>query len=68
MCGATGNVEIHHIRRLSDLTKKGQREKPLWMQIMIARQRKTLAVCQPCHMDIQYNRPKSKKRSYRRAG
>jgi hypothetical protein len=60
VCGAIGNVEIHHIRRLTDLKKPGQKEKPLWMQIMATRQRKTLVVCRTCHMNIQYNRPKSR--------
>ena len=68
VCGATGKMEMHHIRRMADLNKKGRKEKPLWMQIMVARRRKTLAVCHECHMDIQYNRPKSKDKGYRRAG
>jgi group II intron reverse transcriptase/maturase len=61
VCGAKGNVEMHHIRKMADLKRPGQREKPLWMQIMIARRRKTIAVCRTCHMDIQHNRPRSKK-------
>ena len=56
VCGATGNVEVHHIRKLSDLRKPGRKEKPLWMQIMSARYRKTLVVCRTCHMNIQWNR------------
>ena len=60
VCGITGKVEMHHIQKMANLKKKGQREKPFWMQIMIARKRKTLAVCQKCHMDIHYNRPQSK--------
>jgi group II intron reverse transcriptase/maturase len=63
MCGATGKVEIHHIRKLADLKIAGRREKPLWMQIMSARRRKTLAVCHTCHMDIQHNRPRAKRRN-----
>jgi group II intron reverse transcriptase/maturase len=68
VCGATEHVEMHHIRKLANLTKKGPREKPLWMQIMIARSRKTLAVCRTCHMDIHYNRPQSKRQGNRKAG
>jgi group II intron reverse transcriptase/maturase len=68
VCGAKGQVEMHHVRKLADLKGKGQREKPLWKQIMIARHRKTLAVCRTCHMDIQHNRPKSQAKGYRRAG
>jgi hypothetical protein len=59
ICGAKEEVQMHHIRRLANLNKKGRREKPLWMQIMIARKRKTIPVCRPCHMDIHHNRPKS---------
>lgn len=62
LCGGQEDVEIHHIRKMADLTKNGRREKPLWMQLMIARQRKTLAVCRTCHMNIHHNRPTSKKR------
>lgn len=57
VCGATGDVEVHHIRALKDLKTRGQREKPLWMQIMSARQRKTLVVCTDCHGKIQYGKP-----------
>jgi AI2M/AI1M-like HNH endonuclease/type II intron maturase len=60
MCGATDNVEIHHIRKLADLKQPGRREKPYWMAIMSALQRKTLAVCRTCHENIHYNRPKSR--------
>ncbi|MBI5028996.1 MAG: maturase [Chloroflexi bacterium] len=57
ICGATGNIEVHHIHALKDLKVKGQREKPLWMQIMAARRRKTLMVCKSCHDKIQYGKP-----------
>jgi group II intron reverse transcriptase/maturase len=49
LCGSTGQNEVHHIRRLADLKRKGRKEKPVWMQTMIARRRKTLIVCQSCH-------------------
>jgi hypothetical protein len=60
VCGARGAVEVHHVRKLADLKKKGQKEKPLWRQIMVARQRKTLVVCHDCHMGIHHNRHKIK--------
>ena len=44
-------VEVHHIRALRDLNVKGQGEKPLWIQVMAARQRKTFVVCCPCHLN-----------------
>ena len=51
LCGSTVDVEVHHIRALRDLNVKGQGEKPLWIQVMAARQRKTLVVCRPCHLN-----------------
>ena len=56
MCGSTEDVQVHHIRALSDLNVKGQREKPKWVQIMAARKRKTLVVCRMCHMNIHHGR------------
>jgi group II intron reverse transcriptase/maturase len=59
-CGATrmtDQIEVHHIRALKDLNKYTGREKPLWVQIMAARRRKTLVLCHTCHMDIQHGRP-----------
>jgi group II intron reverse transcriptase/maturase len=52
MCGSTEKVQVHHIRHLKDLDIKGRREKPMWIQIMAARKRKTLVVCEHCHADI----------------
>ena len=52
LCGATGSVEAHHIRHLRTLQQKGRREKPLWVQIMAARRRKSLIVCLACHHKI----------------
>ncbi|MCL3850993.1 reverse transcriptase domain-containing protein [Parabacteroides sp. GYB001] len=46
-CGATKNLEMHHVRKLKDL--KG---KQAWEKHMIARQRKTIAVCYNCHKKI----------------
>ena len=47
LCGAEGNIEVHHVKRLKDL----QGKKP-WEIQMIGRQRKTMAVCIPCHNKI----------------
>jgi hypothetical protein len=52
---------MHHVRKLADLTKKGQKEKPLWMKVMISRKRKSIPLCQKCHDDTHLNRPKSKR-------
>jgi group II intron reverse transcriptase/maturase len=47
-CGQTGPVEIHHVRKLADLTRPGKPQ-PAWAQAMTKRRRKTLAVCAGCH-------------------
>ena len=58
LCGATVDIQVHHVRALRDLKVKGRREKPLWMKTMAARKRKTLVVCQTCHSDIHAGRGK----------
>jgi len=57
LCGSQANVEVHHIRKLADLNTKGRAEKPLWVQRMVERQRKTLVVCQECHEAIHAGKP-----------
>lgn len=52
LCGSKENIEVHHIRKLADLMKKGQPEVPAWVQLMSARNRKTLVVCRECHVAI----------------
>ena len=48
LCGIEGvPLQMHHVRKLKDL-----RGKDHWEVIMIARQRKTLAVCEECHRKI----------------
>lgn len=47
LCGSTGFLEMHHIRKMKDL--KGKQP---WEHRMIARKRKTLAVCESCHDKI----------------
>lgn len=47
-CGATGvPLEMHHIHKIKDL--KGKKK---WEQQMIARRRKTIALCVSCHHDL----------------
>jgi group II intron reverse transcriptase/maturase len=55
--GETVNIEVHHIRKLADLNVKGRKEKPLWVQVMAARRRKTLVLCTQCHYDLHAGRP-----------
>jgi len=48
LCGKEGvPLEMHHVRKLKDL--KGKKH---WEVIMIARKRKTIAVCEECHRKI----------------
>lgn len=47
LCGKNENLEMHHVRKLGDL-----RGKATWEALMIARRRKTIAVCQQCHRKI----------------
>ncbi|MEH2159377.1 reverse transcriptase domain-containing protein [Nostoc sp.] len=61
ICGATGDIEVHHIHALKDLKIKGKKEKPQWMQIMSARKRKTLMVCPQCHDAIHAGKPISQR-------
>jgi hypothetical protein len=55
-CGAKERVEGHHVRKLADLQQPGRREPPLWITVMAARQRKTLALCRTCHRDLHAGR------------
>jgi len=63
LCGATDQIEVHHIRALKDLNKYTGREKPDWVKNMAARKRKTLVVCRTCHENITYGRPTARKKS-----
>ena len=58
VCGATGVVEVHHVRKLADLAKrKDGRNRPEWAKRMATRHRKTMVVCPTCHDDIHAGRP-----------
>ncbi|WP_028402947.1 reverse transcriptase/maturase family protein [Ectobacillus panaciterrae] len=47
-CGATNvSLEMHYVKKLKDL--KGKKR---WEQYMIARKRKTIAMCVKCHHDL----------------
>jgi AI2M/AI1M-like, HNH endonuclease len=56
LCGATATLQAHHVRKLADLTRNGQRDVPLWVRRMVARRRKSLMVCQRCHDAIHFGR------------
>jgi len=57
LCGSQENIEVHHVRALKDLRRKGRVARPYWVEIMAARQRKTLVTCRSCHADIHAGRP-----------
>ena len=57
VCGTTDLVEVHHVRKLADLRKKGRKELPDWAKIMIIRRRKTPVLCRSCHGDVHAGRP-----------
>ena len=57
LCGSTVKVQVHHVRALKDLRKKGRAKPPAWMEVMAARRRKTLVACESCHADIHAGRP-----------
>lgn len=71
LCGSQEHCQVHHIRKLADLKVKGRREKPVWVQVMAARRRKTLVVCRACHVAIHAGRPTpqpSRTEDHQRAG
>lgn len=48
LCGAENcKIEIHHVRKLKNLTGKSN-----WERFMIARKRKTIALCENCHKNL----------------
>ena len=48
LCGASDcKVEVHHINKVRNLNGKA-----LWEKIMIAKNRKTIVVCEKCHYQI----------------
>jgi group II intron reverse transcriptase/maturase len=59
LCGSHENIEVHHIRKLSDLKVAGRKEKPLWKKRMAAIRRKTLIVCKACHNAIHNGQPRA---------
>ncbi|MFN8472127.1 MAG: reverse transcriptase domain-containing protein [Anaerolineae bacterium] len=58
LCGSKEDVEVHHIRALKDLDRKGRAPRSEWVKVMAARRRKTLVVCRLCHEDIHAGRPR----------
>ena len=56
LCQQRTEVQVHHVRKLADLTRPG-RPQPAWAQLMAKRRRKTLVVCRACHDTIHARQP-----------
>jgi group II intron reverse transcriptase/maturase len=56
ICEATGDVVVHHVRKLADLDQPGPSQ-PAWAKLMAKRRRKTLVVCTTCHHAIHAEHP-----------
>jgi group II intron reverse transcriptase/maturase len=63
LCGAKGNIEVHHVNKVSNIRRKweGRKAKPKWVEYVIARNRKTVMVCHDCHKQITHGRYDGKK-------
>jgi group II intron reverse transcriptase/maturase len=58
-CGTQkGPIEVHHVRKLSDLKGKAD-----WEVHMIARRRKTMVLCKQCHIDLHAGRLSAKRKA-----
>ncbi|HEV2122826.1 MAG TPA: group II intron reverse transcriptase/maturase [Chloroflexota bacterium] len=56
LCGSQEQVQVHHVRALKDLQRKGRAPKPAWVEAMATRRRKTLVVCHKCHASTHSGR------------
>ena len=56
LCGDTGTVLVHQVRKLASLGKPGPGQ-PRWAAVMARKRRKTLVVCRPCHDLIHHGQP-----------
>ena len=57
ICKQPGDIETHQVRKLADLDRAGNIDRPTWMNLMTSKRRKTLMVCRPCHDSIHTERP-----------
>jgi len=54
-CGENDRIEVHHVRKLKDVIKKYLKRgnmTPKWALIMAGLRRKTLVLCQDCHIRL----------------
>jgi group II intron reverse transcriptase/maturase len=55
LCGQTGDIQVHHVRALADLSQPSQPQ-PAWAQAMAKIRRKSLVACGDCH-DLIHGQP-----------
>ena len=62
LCSSQQNVEVHHVRKLTNLRQRwaGRKAKPDWVTRMMGLRRKTLIVCRQCHKNIHAGNPTPK--------
>jgi group II intron reverse transcriptase/maturase len=56
ICKQKDNVQVHHVRKLADLSQPGS-DQPAWARIMAKMRRKALVVCIQCHDQIHAGSP-----------
>jgi hypothetical protein len=56
ICKQKDNVQVHHVRKLADLSQPGSNQ-PAWAKIMAKMRRKALVVCIQCHDQIHAESP-----------
>jgi len=63
LCGKSGPLQGHHVRKLSDLVKRyqGRKQPPAWVVKMSEIRRKTLFLCPTCHHDVHAGKWDGKK-------
>ncbi|MEV4473937.1 hypothetical protein [Nonomuraea sp. NPDC049504] len=54
--GMWNGLQIHHLRKLPDLSRPGRAGRPPWVELMAQRRRKALVLCSTCHQGIHNGR------------
>ena len=57
LCKHAEDIEVHHVRKLSEINPAELANPPAWMRLMTRRRRKTLVVCRSCHATIHPGQP-----------
>ena len=57
VCGAKGNTEVHHVKNLTSAMRYySNKEPPDWLKLMWLKRRRTLILCQRCHIDLHHGK------------